>query len=213
MRTKSEKKATTDALTGLANRQGFMEQASRVLEQLDDTVNVAIVYADLRLFKQINDHPELGHDIGDDVLKITGKALQLLTRHESIHSGEPRPPDALGRLGGDEFAMLLPLNGENSLTAEELQALAEHIIAAKATEATDVAQHAISATIQEYPGIAELSPESRELLRQSIGINTGMVLTTAGELRKPDALQKHLKLADGKMYEHKRRAAAPSPAT
>lgn len=77
-----------DPLTGLANR--------RLLDRLDFAGRpVGVCYVDLDDFKPIND--ELGHQAGDEVLRIVARRL----------SGVVREHDVVIRLGGDEFALLM----------------------------------------------------------------------------------------------------------
>jgi len=82
--------AEADALTGLLNRRGFLRAAiGRQQPHL-------LVLADIDHFKSVND--ALGHDIGDEVLRVIARALRA-----------GAPPDALvARLGGEEFALLVP---------------------------------------------------------------------------------------------------------
>ena len=84
--------ATTDALTGLANRAAF-EQA--VTSALASGAPAAVLYLDLDGFKAIND--QRGPAAGDDVLRHVGDRLR-----QSV-----RPTDVCARLGGDEFAVLM----------------------------------------------------------------------------------------------------------
>jgi len=79
--------ASTDSLTGLYNRQGFLEAFS----QLDDKGNGTLFFIDLDHFKEVNDLH--GHRVGDDVL---GKIAGILT-------ASFRRDDLLSRFGGDEF--------------------------------------------------------------------------------------------------------------
>ena len=89
--------ATTDPLTGLANRRYFLAQVERELSRLKRySVSAALLMLDLDHFKQIND--AYGHAIGDAVLK----------HFALIASQTLRKIDLLGRLGGEEFAALLP---------------------------------------------------------------------------------------------------------
>ncbi|MGD9704811.1 MAG: diguanylate cyclase [Acidimicrobiia bacterium] len=81
--------ATTDPLTGLANRRRWDGQL------LHAAVGDAIVMIDLDHFKSIND--QLGHAGGDAVLKSFAATLQ-----ESV-----RDDDCAARYGGEEFAVLL----------------------------------------------------------------------------------------------------------
>jgi diguanylate cyclase (GGDEF)-like protein len=80
--------ADTDPLTGLLNRRAFLAQAiGRPGEQ-------QLLIADLDHFKRVNE--TLGHDGGDEVLRLFARLLRTSA-----------PPEALvARLGGEEFALL-----------------------------------------------------------------------------------------------------------
>jgi len=93
-----ERMATTDALTGIANRARFEELLQ--LEQ-QHCLRVpgqpfSVILFDIDRFKQIND--TWGHGQGDDVLKTIAREVQGLLR----------TADTLARWGGEEFAVLLP---------------------------------------------------------------------------------------------------------
>ncbi|RTZ76042.1 MAG: response regulator receiver protein, partial [Gammaproteobacteria bacterium] len=93
---KIRKLAYSDELTGLASRSYF-------LRHLEDTINIAsrhqerfsLLYLDLDSFKDIND--TLGHDVGDELLKVVAKRLLKALRKS----------DFAARLGGDEFCILV----------------------------------------------------------------------------------------------------------
>lgn len=89
--------ATTDPLTGLANRKGFLERCE--LEQaraLRYFRPLSILMLDADHFKKINDTH--GHDAGDIVLKALAKVFNDVLRKT----------DLAARLGGEEFGILLP---------------------------------------------------------------------------------------------------------
>lgn len=107
--------ATTDALTGLANRIQFQSALSLELSQARLAAqSIAVMYMDLDGFKGVND--SLGHEAGDAVLREF--AHRILPQ---IRSG-----DTLARLGGDEFAIVMG-SGSNVSTAT---VLAERIVEA-----------------------------------------------------------------------------------
>ena len=89
-------RASTDPLTGVANRTVFMERLGHALRSLalPDAL-VAVLFMDLDGFKRVNDVH--GHGGGDAVLtQIAQRAAALLG-----------PTDTLARLGGDEFAIIV----------------------------------------------------------------------------------------------------------
>jgi two-component system, sensor histidine kinase LadS len=91
--------ARTDALTGLFNRLGFEELASRELVRARRNGSaITLVAFDLDGFKRVND--ARGHAAGDRLLRSVGDAIRAAVREI----------DVAARLGGDEFAVLLPDN-------------------------------------------------------------------------------------------------------
>ena len=91
-----ERLATTDHLTGLANRRAFLEAAEREIRRAHRFgQSVSVLMIDIDLFKSINDR--YGHPIGDEVLRRVGSELKRALRDEDI----------AGRFGGEEFAVVL----------------------------------------------------------------------------------------------------------
>jgi diguanylate cyclase (GGDEF)-like protein len=89
--------ATTDRLTGIANRPailaalfGEVERASRYDRPL------AVAFADIDLFKAVND--TYGHEAGDVVLRGVAATIRA----------NLRAADTVGRYGGEEFMVILP---------------------------------------------------------------------------------------------------------
>ncbi|HXS04583.1 MAG TPA: GGDEF domain-containing protein [Rhodanobacter sp.] len=91
------KLARRDGLTGIFNRQHFVNEAERRLQYCRKPARDAcLVLIDLDHFKAVNDTH--GHAVGDRVLKRAVAACQA----------HLRSTDVFGRLGGEEFGMLLP---------------------------------------------------------------------------------------------------------
>ena len=92
------RRAYTDPLTGLANRDAFNEALADACAR-EDGLFVGVVLLDLDGFKQVNDG--FGHETGDEVLVAVAERLRgCLRRADSEHLD-------VTRLGGDEFACLL----------------------------------------------------------------------------------------------------------
>ncbi|MBF6599509.1 MAG: GGDEF domain-containing protein [Dehalococcoidia bacterium] len=95
--TRTERAARVDRLTGLLNRGHFEKEAHRELRRSRSSASyLSVLFCDMDKLKRIND--ELGHDIGDRVLKQAGAALKRCLR----------APEFIGRYGGDEFVVILP---------------------------------------------------------------------------------------------------------
>ena len=106
--------ATTDELTGLANREVFRARLDeRIAGAKADDEKFGVMLCDLDRFKEIND--TLGHHFGDELLRDLGPRLA-----EAIG-----PEGLVARLGGDEFAVL---PGENTADPDALEAIARRLI-------------------------------------------------------------------------------------
>jgi len=87
--------ASIDGLTGIFNRQYFMNRAAEELAYARrHQVNLGIIMIDMDHFKLIND--TYGHQMGDFVLN----------RFASIINASKRPEDVFARYGGEEFIIL-----------------------------------------------------------------------------------------------------------
>ena len=135
--------ATSDPLTGIANRRQIMDtgevevqRAIRLRHQL------ALLMVDIDLFKQIND--TWGHPMGDQVICAVAEAC--------VHSVRGSV-DTVGRIGGEEFALILP---EADIgTAKEMAERLRQAIAAQSITLEDGAPLHFTVSI----GFAALSPE------------------------------------------------------
>lgn len=99
---KIHKLAYYDTLTGLPNRQFFMQQLEQMIgEARKSHGQVALLYVDLDNFKRINDN--LGHSYGDGVLKAIAERMSGCIRKRPTTNGSSQEPFGIARLGGDEF--------------------------------------------------------------------------------------------------------------
>jgi diguanylate cyclase (GGDEF)-like protein len=101
-----------DSLTGVANRSLLHDRVTHALQlSAQSNSSVVLLFCDLDEFKHIND--SLGHDLGDELLRVVTKRV----------SGCLREADTLARLGGDEFAILL-----GNANKDKAMALAERLL-------------------------------------------------------------------------------------
>ncbi len=98
--------ANYDVLTGLPNRYLLSDRLEQSLTQAQrHHTKMAVMFIDLDHFKNIND--SLGHDVGDELLKMVSQRLKTCLRRS----------DTIARQGGDEFVALLgDLSSEDEVT-------------------------------------------------------------------------------------------------
>ena len=128
--------ARRDALTGLPNRSGFDTESHRtIVAHGAGNFVLALLFLDLDGFKAVND--ELGHAVGDALLRVIGARL----------ANAMRRGDLVCRQGGDEFLCLLPqLN-----SPDRAQAIAQNL--ARAIEAPcQIGPHSV--TVRASIGVA-----------------------------------------------------------
>lgn len=105
--------AFNDALTGLPNRNYFIESLKDILAHSRDSSdrNFAVLFLDLKSFKTIND--SLGHSLGDRLIKNVAKRLSSMVREG----------DMVARFSGDKFGAILT----DLLSREEATAFADRL--------------------------------------------------------------------------------------
>ncbi|MFY3383079.1 sensor domain-containing diguanylate cyclase [Paracidovorax sp. MALMAid1276] len=138
--------ATTDMLTGMANRRAFLEGAEQVYARSRANGEpLTLLMLDLDHFKSINDR--FGHLEGDRALIAFAQAVK----------SQLRASDAVGRLGGEEFGVLLPLT---TLT-EGMEAASRILHSVRALELRDSAGQTYRITTS--LGVSALRSSDRSL--------------------------------------------------
>lgn len=125
-----ERLATSDALTGLANRRLFDETLERAVARARRTGEpLAVAVLDIDHFKAVND--EHGHQVGDEVLRQLATALRQVVR----------AGDLVARYGGEEFVVLATQASVDDavVLAERLRAAARTVSAVPVTISVGVA--------------------------------------------------------------------------
>jgi diguanylate cyclase (GGDEF)-like protein/PAS domain S-box-containing protein len=89
--------AVHDNLTGLPNRQLFLDRMEAVLAfaKSDSAIKPTVIVIDVDRFKQVND--SVGIAVGDSILLTLARRLARLLK----------PQDTLARLSGDQFALIV----------------------------------------------------------------------------------------------------------
>jgi diguanylate cyclase (GGDEF)-like protein len=89
--------ASTDGLTGIANRRSFDLTLERELQRSASSgLPMSLLLVDIDHFKRHND--DFGHQVGDHTLRAVAQAL----------ASNARQSDLAARYGGEEFAVILP---------------------------------------------------------------------------------------------------------
>lgn len=92
-----QREASTDALTGLANRKTFdLALREAALDAQEHKAFLSLLMIDIDHFKHFNDSH--GHMLGDQVLKLVARTMA-----DSVGAR-----DTAARYGGEEFAIILP---------------------------------------------------------------------------------------------------------
>jgi diguanylate cyclase (GGDEF)-like protein len=106
---RGEEEATTDALTGLANRRALDARLPDLIRHsVAKSRPLSVAVLDIDKFKTIND--TYGHAVGDEALVAVGRRLQASVRDQ----------DLVCRQGGDEFAVII-LDADEQLATEIIE--------------------------------------------------------------------------------------------
>lgn len=97
-----------DSLTGMPNRQMFMERLEQQIKEKGDCV---VIYIDVDGFRRIND--KFGHEVGDELLKKYAEKIERYCGKNAFAA----------KIGGDEFGVIL----ESGMTSEAVYRYAEGI--------------------------------------------------------------------------------------
>lgn len=140
---RTQLQATTDQLTGLANRRMIEKRMRELMLRRDPFV---LVMCDLDHFKRLND--TYGHPAGDQALRTFAEVVR----------GSVRERDLPGRWGGEEFAFLLA-----GMATDEAQSWCQRV---RERLAATLAQRSTPAFTASF-GVAgsTLSPVPDELVR------------------------------------------------
>lgn len=135
--------ATTDSLTGCANRGHFLELLHwEFLRSRRSGTPLSFAMLDVDRFKAVNDTH--GHLVGDAVLKAISDACRATIRES----------DCLGRLGGEEFGILLP-----ETSPEEAPVVLARVLSAAANATVEIPRAVVAATVS--IGHTALAPHDR----------------------------------------------------
>ncbi|MFC5579930.1 GGDEF domain-containing protein [Rhodanobacter terrae] len=155
------KLARRDGLTGIFNRQHFVNEAELQLRYCRKSERQAcLVLIDLDHFKVVNDTH--GHAVGDRVLK---RAVEACQQHL-------RSTDIFGRLGGEEFGIVLP-----ECTLEQALNRAEQIRVAIATATSGDDDDTPGIPISASFGVATIARSGYELRQLLIHADDGLYLS------------------------------------
>ena len=153
--------SSTDVLTGLFNRRGFIE---KVVDEINNHIGAkaALFYSDLDHLKQIND--QFGHQDGDFALAHAAEIMKETFEDFNSESA------CCGRIGGDEFVSFMICENESD-TEKVLELLKEKC--KKFNESCDKPYYVefstgcITFTCREVFSVAELTSQADECLYEA----------------------------------------------
>ena len=153
---KAEKQAHEDTLTGLSNRNMYIEFIEHISEKPLDK-NLAVICLDVNSLKRANDL--YGHEAGDEMLIAAGDLMRQCFKGAAL----------LCRTGGDEFCVIT-FRGKETVD-KQLNAYCSMVRAWEGKMAKSLAVSIGSASLQDHPGatVEELMHEADKLLYKDKG--------------------------------------------
>lgn len=133
--------ATTDALTGLANRRALVTE----LADLADHAVHHLILIDLNRFKEVND--TLGHEAGDVLLRVVADRIVA-----SLSDGE-----FVARLGGDEFAIIHRGDVATSAVVANVEAIGKELMRPVEISGVNVSTSISAGVVRARPGQSDRS--------------------------------------------------------
>lgn len=137
--------ATTDPLTGLANRRALITE----LADLADTAVHHLTLIDLNRFKEVND--TLGHEAGDVLLRVVADRIVA-----SLSDGE-----FLARLGGDEFAIIHRGDVATEVVVANIETLGLELMRPVEISGVNVSTSISAGVVRALPGHSDRSTMMR----------------------------------------------------
>jgi diguanylate cyclase (GGDEF)-like protein len=162
------KQATTDELTGLLNRRGFLRLAEDELAYAQIGMRpLTLVYVDVDGLKELND--TVGHKEGDVLLIETAMLLRRVFR----------TTDVVARLGGDEFVVLTrDFHGNGDVVRRRIAQVSEALHNSGA-QSREISLSAGVITVDPYE-----SPDLGELLTRADKAMYSIKVARRGERRR-----------------------------
>lgn len=156
---KAERLATTDSLTGIANRRRLLDMLEQAVTSAHATgAPMCLVMTDIDHFKKIND--TFGHPVGDSVLSQFAETIKKNVRSSDI----------VGRYGGEEFALVLPgaTSGDAIDVVKRLQqTIRKTVFECAGTKVRDVTASFGIAAIEEEETSAKLLKRADQMLYEA----------------------------------------------
>ena len=150
-----------DPVTSLPNRLHFRSEADKLIGELPENTNSAMLFVDLDRFKLVND--SLGHARGDQLLIMVANRLRVVVNSEFSGSAHNRP--LLARLAGDEFTIFFP----DIHAVADVERLARRIVMA-ISEPFELCSHGVDIGASIGIAVAPQHGTSIEVLMRSADI-------------------------------------------